>query len=79
MPLYRRCECRIIFHPHDARTLSVSTRTQSCNIAFLTDLGHATGLLDRVRPAHALVLEPITTRNYCNLTPGARGASNSVS
>lgn len=45
--------------PHDAQDpVGFLLRTPSGNIGFLTDLGHATKLvLERVRPAHALVLE----------------------
>lgn len=45
--------------PHDAQDpVGFLIRTATANIGFLTDLGHATTLvLNRVRPAHALVLE----------------------
>jgi phosphoribosyl 1,2-cyclic phosphodiesterase len=45
--------------PHDAQDpVGFLFRTDSANIGFLTDLGHATTLvLNRVKPAHALVLE----------------------
>lgn len=45
--------------PHDAYDpVGFLIRTPSGNIGFLTDLGHATRLvIERVRPAHALVLE----------------------
>ncbi len=45
--------------PHDAADpVGFLLRTARGNIGFLTDLGHATKLvLERVRPAHALVLE----------------------
>jgi len=45
--------------PHDAADpVGFLLRTPQGNIGFLTDLGHATQLaLDRVRPAHVLVLE----------------------
>jgi phosphoribosyl 1,2-cyclic phosphodiesterase len=45
--------------PHDAQDpVGFLLRTTEGNIGFLTDLGHATRLvLERVRPAHALVLE----------------------
>jgi len=45
--------------PHDAQDpVGYLLRTPSANIGFLTDLGHTTTLvLQRVRPAHALVLE----------------------
>jgi phosphoribosyl 1,2-cyclic phosphodiesterase len=45
--------------PHDAQDpVGFLLRTDGANIGFLTDLGHATKLvLERVRPAHALVLE----------------------
>lgn len=45
--------------PHDAQDpVGFLLRTNSGNIGFLTDLGHTTRLvLERVRPAHALVLE----------------------
>ena len=45
--------------PHDAYDpVGFLLRTTSGNIGFLTDLGHATRLvIERVRPAHALVLE----------------------
>jgi phosphoribosyl 1,2-cyclic phosphodiesterase len=45
--------------PHDAYDpVGFLLRTPSGNIGFLTDLGHATKLvLERVRPAHVLVLE----------------------
>lgn len=45
--------------PHDAQDpVGFLLRTSAGNIGFLTDLGHATRLvLERVRPAHALVLE----------------------
>jgi phosphoribosyl 1,2-cyclic phosphodiesterase len=45
--------------PHDAQEpVGYMLRTASANIGFLTDLGHATKLvIERVRPAHALVLE----------------------
>jgi len=45
--------------PHDAQDpVGFLIRTASANIGFLTDLGHATTLvLNRVKPAHALVLE----------------------
>ena len=45
--------------PHDAADpVGFLLRTPRGNIGFLTDLGHATKLvLERVRPAHALVLE----------------------
>ncbi len=45
--------------PHDAQDpVGFLIRTATANIGFLTDLGHATTLvLDRVKPAHALVLE----------------------
>ena len=49
--------------PHDAYDpVGFLLRTHSGNIGFLTDLGHATRLvMERVRPAHALVLEA----NHC--------------
>jgi phosphoribosyl 1,2-cyclic phosphodiesterase len=45
--------------PHDAQEpVGFLLRTSAGNIGFLTDLGHATRLvLERVRPANALVLE----------------------
>jgi len=45
--------------PHDAQDpVGFLLRTRAGNIGFLTDLGHATKLvLERVRPAHLLVLE----------------------
>src|SRR5258707_14605054 len=45
--------------PHDAQDpVGFLLRTSSGNIGFLTDLGHATKLvLERVRPANALLLE----------------------
>ncbi len=45
--------------PHDAQDpVGFLLRTQSGNIGFLTDLGHATKLVvERVRPANLLVLE----------------------
>jgi phosphoribosyl 1,2-cyclic phosphodiesterase len=45
--------------PHDAQDpVGFLIRTATANIGFLTDLGHATKLvLERVKPAHALVLE----------------------
>jgi phosphoribosyl 1,2-cyclic phosphodiesterase len=45
--------------PHDAQDpVGFLLRTAAGNIGFLTDLGHTTRLvLERVRPAHALVLE----------------------
>ena len=45
--------------PHDAQDpVGYLLRTNEVNLGFLTDLGHATKLvLDRVRAAHALVLE----------------------
>jgi phosphoribosyl 1,2-cyclic phosphodiesterase len=45
--------------PHDAQDpVGFLLRTSGGNIGFLTDLGHTTRLvLERVRPAHALVLE----------------------
>ena len=45
--------------PHDAQDpVGYLLRTSAGNIGFLTDLGHTTRLvLERVRPAHALVLE----------------------
>jgi len=45
--------------PHDAYDpVGFLLRTAAGNIGFLTDLGHATRLVvERVRPAHALVLE----------------------
>jgi phosphoribosyl 1,2-cyclic phosphodiesterase len=45
--------------PHDAQDpVGYLLRTNGANIGFLTDLGHTTRLvLERVRPAHALVLE----------------------
>lgn len=45
--------------PHDAQDpVGFLLRTSAGNIGFLTDLGHATRLvLERVRPAHVLVLE----------------------
>ena len=45
--------------PHDAQDpVGYMLRTNGANIGFLTDLGHATKLvLERVRAAHALVLE----------------------
>lgn len=45
--------------PHDASDpVGFLFRTPFGNVGFLTDLGHATKLvLERVRPAHALVLE----------------------
>ena len=45
--------------PHDAQEpVGFLVRTAGGNVGFLTDLGHATRLvLERVRPAHALVLE----------------------
>ena len=45
--------------PHDAQDpVGFLLRTRAGNVGFLTDLGHATKLvLERVRPAHLLVLE----------------------
>ena len=45
--------------PHDAQDpVGYLVRTPHGNIGFLTDLGHANRLvLERIRPAHALVLE----------------------
>ncbi len=45
--------------PHDAMDpVGFLLRTPCANLGFLTDLGHTTRLvLERVRPAHALVLE----------------------
>ena len=45
--------------PHDAQEpVGFLLRTSAGNIGFLTDLGHATRLvLERIRPANALVLE----------------------
>ena len=45
--------------PHDAQDpVGYLLRTSAGNIGFLTDLGHTTHLvLERVRPAHVLVLE----------------------
>jgi phosphoribosyl 1,2-cyclic phosphodiesterase len=45
--------------PHDAQDpVGFLVRTSAGNLGFLTDLGHATRLvLERIRPAHALVLE----------------------
>ncbi len=45
--------------PHDAQEpVGFLLRTRGGNIGFLTDLGHATRLaLERVRPAHVLLLE----------------------
>ncbi len=45
--------------PHDAQDpVGFLMRTSSGNLGFLTDLGHATKLvIERVRPAHCLVLE----------------------
>jgi phosphoribosyl 1,2-cyclic phosphodiesterase len=45
--------------PHDAQDpVGFLLRTPAGNIGFLTDLGHATRLvLERIRPAHVLVLE----------------------
>ncbi|MBM3824008.1 MAG: MBL fold metallo-hydrolase [Verrucomicrobia bacterium] len=45
--------------PHDAQDpVGFLLRTGSGNIGFLTDLGHASRMVvERVRPAHALVLE----------------------
>jgi len=45
--------------PHDAQDpVGFLIRTHHGNVGFLTDLGHATRLvLDRVRPAQALILE----------------------
>ncbi len=45
--------------PHDAQDpVGFLLRTAAGNVGFLTDLGHATRLvIERVRPAHALVLE----------------------
>jgi len=45
--------------PHDAQDpVGFLLRTPAGNIGFLTDLGHTTRLvLERIRPAHALVLE----------------------
>lgn len=45
--------------PHDAQDpVGFLIRTATVNIGFLTDLGHTTRLvLERVRPAHVLVLE----------------------
>lgn len=45
--------------PHDAQDpVGFLLRTRAGNLGFLTDLGHATKLvLERVRPAHLLVLE----------------------
>jgi phosphoribosyl 1,2-cyclic phosphodiesterase len=45
--------------PHDAQDpVGFLLRTAAGNIGFLTDLGHATHLvLERIRPAHVLVLE----------------------
>lgn len=45
--------------PHDAQDpVGFMLRTSEGNVAFLTDLGHATRMVvERVRPAHVLVLE----------------------
>jgi phosphoribosyl 1,2-cyclic phosphodiesterase len=45
--------------PHDAQDpVGYLLRTSAANVGFLTDLGHTTRLvLERIRPAHALVLE----------------------
>jgi phosphoribosyl 1,2-cyclic phosphodiesterase len=45
--------------PHDAQDpVGFLIRTATANIGFLTDLGHTTTLvLNRIKPAHALVLE----------------------
>jgi phosphoribosyl 1,2-cyclic phosphodiesterase len=45
--------------PHDAQEpVGFLLRTPSANIGFLTDLGHVNRMvLERVRPAHVLVLE----------------------
>ena len=45
--------------PHDAQDpVGFLIRTPAGNVGFLTDLGHTTRLvIERVRPAHALVLE----------------------
>ena len=45
--------------PHDAQDpVGFLLRANGANIGFLTDLGHTTRLvLERIRPAHALVLE----------------------
>jgi len=45
--------------PHDAQDpVGYLLRTPGANIGFLTDLGHVTKLvIERIRPAHALVLE----------------------
>jgi phosphoribosyl 1,2-cyclic phosphodiesterase len=45
--------------PHDASDpVGFLLQTPTCNVGFLTDLGHATKLVaERVRPSHALVLE----------------------
>jgi phosphoribosyl 1,2-cyclic phosphodiesterase len=45
--------------PHDAQDpVGYLLRTNGANLGFLTDLGHVTKLvIQRVRPAHALVLE----------------------
>ncbi len=45
--------------PHDAQDpVGFLVRTPTANVGFLTDLGHATNLvLERIRPAHALLLE----------------------
>ena len=66
--------------PHDAYDpVGFLVHTPEGNIGFLTDLGHATKLiLQRVRSANVLVLEPTTTGRCCRMTFVAPGASSSA-
>ncbi len=62
--------------PHDAQDpVGYLLRTSSGNIGYLTDLGHTTRLvLERIRPAHALVLEANHDIKMLRIAPPALGA-----
>ena len=71
--------CQMFSIPRAQDPVGFLLRTKAAICAFLTDLGHATGLvLDRVRPAHALVLETNYDTQLLQSDTRQHGASNST-